>query len=47
MLCSSSSIDRDIVVKFTADPLGLTAWVARSLGMSSVSNGSGSSESGV
>ena len=47
MLCSSSSIDRDIVVKLTVDPLGLTALVESSFAIRSVSSGRGSSESGV
>lgn len=47
MLCSSSSIDRDIVVKLMVDPLDLTALVESSFVISSVSSGRGSSESGV
>ena len=47
MLCSSSSTERDMFVKLTVEPLDLTALVERSLVISSVSSGSGSSESGV
>jgi hypothetical protein len=47
ILCSSSSTDWVIVVKLALLPFGLVACVFRSLAISSVSSGSGSSDSGV
>lgn len=47
MLCSSSSIERVMVVKAVVEPLGLLALVASSSLISSVSSGSGSSDNGV
>lgn len=47
MLCSFSSIDCVIVLKPTVVPSGMVALVARSLVISSVSSGRGSSERGV
>lgn len=47
MLCSSSSMERVMIVKEVVEPFGLVALVARRWLIRSVSRGRGSSDNGV